>query len=104
MTADTKLAAALDALAQYREEGVVLQAAIEDLRKQPEAVDALLSSFDPMAPEPLAQAFGELRERFTHTRQLLDVAIDFLDKAIEEVGGTPPFERREHARLLAEEE
>jgi hypothetical protein len=102
---DTKLAAALDALAQYRDEGVVLQAAIEDLEGQPAALGSLLSSMDTSTPAGLAQGFGELRERFTHTRQLLDVAIDFLDKAIEEVGGTPPyFERREHARLVAEEE
>jgi hypothetical protein len=101
---DSKLTAALDTLAQYREEGVVLVSAIEDLRSQPAALEALLGRLDTSSPRPLAKGFVELRERFAHTRQLLDVAIDFLDKAVEELGETPPYDGKVgDMRVLAEE-
>ena len=104
MPADDKLEAALDTLAQYREEGVVLRTALDDLRGQPIALDKLIAALDPSRPDALAEGFVALRERFEHTRQLLDVAIDFLDKATEELGGTPPYDgKAADMRVLAEE-
>ena len=100
----TKIDAALDTLAQYREEGVVLQSALESLRAQPGALEQLIGQLDPSSPDSLAEGFVALRQHFAHTRAELDFAIDFLDKAVEELGGTPPYDGKqgEH-RTLAEE-
>jgi hypothetical protein len=96
--------AALEALGQYRDEGVVLTAAIEKLRAQPQALDALLRSIDPSDPNRLAAGFLALREHFVATRQAMDPAVDFLDKAIEELGHRPPYAEKASAqRELAEE-
>jgi hypothetical protein len=99
-----KIDAALDALAQYREEGVVLQSALDELRAQPAALERLVGQLDPADPDALARGFAALRQHFAHTRTQLDVAIDFLDKAVEELGGTPPYQGKagDH-RTLAEE-
>ena len=99
-----KIDAALDTLAQYREEGVVLQSALDDLRTQPAALERLVARLDPTSPAALAQGFVALRQHLAHTRAGLDVAIDFLDKAVEELGGTPPYDGKaaDH-RSLAEE-
>src|SRR4051812_26061965 len=100
----TKIDAALDTLAQYREEGVVLQSALGDLRGQPAALDRLIGRLDTSSPDALAEGFVALRQHLAHTRAELDFAIDFLDKAVEELGGTPPYDGKqgEH-RQLAEE-
>src|SRR5919204_1997281 len=92
MATSTKVDAALDTLAQYREEGVVLQSALDDLRAQPAALDRLTARLDPSQPDALADGFVALRQHFAHTRAQIDVAIDFLDKAVEELGGTPPYD------------
>ena len=100
----TKIDAALDTLAQYREEGVVLQSALDDLRAQPAALDRLIERLDPSSPDALADGFVALRQHLAHTRAELDFAIDFLDKAVEELGGTPPYqEKAADQRSLAEE-
>ncbi|HEV8635308.1 MAG TPA: hypothetical protein VG370_13845 [Chloroflexota bacterium] len=105
MATDAKLTAALDTLRQYREEGVVLTSAVEHLRAQPELLAAALRALDPSDPDRLAQGFVDLRQRFAHTRQLLDVAVDFLDKAVEELGHTPPYRGKAEAlRVVAEEQ
>ena len=96
--------AALEALAQYRDEGVVLTAAIEKLRTQPDALAGLLVRLEPTDPDRLAAGFLALREHFVATRQALDPAVDFLDKAIEELGHRPPYAEKDPAqRELAEE-
>jgi hypothetical protein len=100
----TKVEAALDTLAQYREEGVVLQSALDDLRGQPAALDRLIAQLNPAEPSALAEGFVALRQHFAHTRAQIDIAIDFLDKAVEELGGTPPYdEKADGHRALAEE-
>jgi hypothetical protein len=104
MASDVKLNAALDTLQQYREEGVVLTEAVEHLRAQPELLAAALRALDPSDPDRLAQGFIDLRQRFAHTRQLLDVAVDFLDKAVEELGHTPPYREKAEALHVAEEQ
>jgi hypothetical protein len=90
----TKVDAALDTLAQYREEGVVLQSALDNLRAQPADLDRLTEGLDPSAPSALADGFVALRQHLAHTRTQIDVAIDFLDKAVEELGGTPPYDAK----------
>jgi hypothetical protein len=99
-----KIDAALDTLAQYREEGVVLQSAVESLRVQPTEIERLIGRLDPSTPSGLAEGFVELRQHFVHVRTQLDVAIDFLDKAVEELGGAPPYDGKagDH-REVAEE-
>ena len=96
--------AALDALAQYRDEGVVLTAALEKLRAQPEALAGLLGALAPTDPDRLAAGFLALREHLVATRQAIDPAVDFLDKAVEELGHRPPYAEKTGAqRELAEE-
>ncbi|HEY3108051.1 MAG TPA: hypothetical protein VGL23_04820 [Chloroflexota bacterium] len=104
MVTSSKVDAALDALAQYREEGVVLQSALDDLRAQPAALDRLIGRLDSSRPDALVDGFVALRQHFAHTRAQIDVAIDFLDKAVEELGGSPPYDGKaaDH-RELAEE-
>jgi hypothetical protein len=105
MATDAKLTAALDTLRQYREEGVVLTEALDHLRSQPELLAAALRALDPSHPDRLAQGFVDLRQQLVHTRQLLDVAVDFLDKAVEELGHTPPYRgKADQLRAVAEEE
>ena len=104
MVTSAKVDAALDTLAQYREEGVVLQSAIDDLRAQPAALDRLIERLDPSRPDALIEGFVALRQHFAHTRAQIDIAIDFLDKAVEELGGTPPYDGKAgDLRVLAEE-
>src|SRR5688572_23173072 len=96
--------AALDALAQYRDEGVVLTAALDRLRAQPDALAGLLAGLDPSDPNRLAAGFLALREHLVGVRQSLDPAVDFLDKAIEELGHTPPYKEKDGSlREVAEE-
>jgi hypothetical protein len=96
--------AALETLAQYRDEGVVLTAVLERLRAQPDALAGLLPGLDPSDPDRLAAGFLALREHLVGIRQALDPAVDFLDKAIEELGHTPPYESKDGAlREVAEE-
>jgi hypothetical protein len=104
MVTSSKVDAALDTLAQYREEGVILQSALDDLRAQPAALDRLIARLDSSRPDALVDGFVALRQHFAHTRAQIDVAIDFLDKAVEELGGTPPYDGKagDH-RELAEE-
>jgi hypothetical protein len=104
MADDERLNAALDTLAQYRDEGIVLTSALEHLRSRPAALDRALARLDPAEPDALADGFTALRQDLAHTRELLDVAIDFLDKAIEELGHTPPYRDRAEQRLVAEEQ
>jgi hypothetical protein len=105
MATDVKLTAALDTLEQYREEGVVLTEALEHLRAQPELLASALRALDPSHPDRLAQGFVDLRQQLAHTRQLLDVAVDFLDKAVEELGHTPPYRAKaDGMRVVAEEQ
>jgi hypothetical protein len=104
MPTSSKLSAALDTLAQYRAEGVVLEAAIDDLTAQPGKLDAALGRLDASSPKRLAGGLVGLREQFAHTRANLDFAIDFLDKAVEELGGQPPYDGKDvDHRMLAEE-
>jgi hypothetical protein len=96
--------AALEVLEQYREEGVVLTNAIEKLRAQPDALAGLLGHLDATDPNRLAAGFVALREHIVATRQAMDPAVDFLDKAIEELGHRPPYAEKSGAqRELAEE-
>lgn len=105
MPTSSNLNAALDTLAQYRAEGVVLEAALDDLQAQPQKLDQALAGLDPSNPDRLAKGLVGLREQFAHTRANLDFAIDFLDKAVEELGGTPPYEGKDaDQRMLAEEQ
>ena len=94
--------AALDTLAQYRDEGVVLTAAIERLRGEPATLNELLGGLDPSDPNRLAAGFVALREHLTTVRHAIDPAVDFLDKAIEELGHRPPYDQKE-LREVAEE-
>ena len=71
----TKVDAALDTLAQYREEGVVLQSALDDLRAQPAALDRLIARLDSSRPDALVEGFVALRQHFAHTRAQIDVAV-----------------------------
>jgi hypothetical protein len=104
VAADGNLSAAIDALAQYRDEGIVLQAAVDLLRERPAAIDRILSRMDAASPNGAAAGFLALREDMAHTRVQLDVAIDFLDKAVEELGGTPPYDQKaRELHVLAEE-
>ena len=104
MPTSSKVSAALDTLAQYRAEGVVLETALEDLQAQPQKIDQALGALDPSNPDRLAGGLIALREQFAHTRANLDFAIDFLDKAVEELGGTPPYDGKDaDHRMLAEE-
>ena len=104
MPTSSKLSAALDTLAQYRAEGVVLETAIDDLTAQPGKIDAALGRLDASNPDRLARGLVALREQLAHTRANLDFAIDFLDKAVEELGGQPPYDGKDaDHRSLAEE-
>jgi hypothetical protein len=104
METRSKLSAALDTLAQYRAEGVVLETAADDLREWPTKLDQALAGLDPSNPDRLARGLVALREQFAHTRANLDFAVDFLDKAVEELGGQPPYDGKEaDHRSLAEE-
>jgi len=104
METRSKLSAALDTLAQYRAEGVVLETAADDLRDWPRKLDQAVGGLDPSNPDRLAEGLVALREQFAHTRANLDFAIDFLDKAVEELGGQPPYDGKEDDhRMLAEE-
>ena len=104
METRSKLSAALDTLAQYRAEGVVLETAADDLREWSRRLDQALAGLDPSNPDRLSRGLVALREQFAHTRANLDFAIDFLDKAVEELGGTPPYDGKDaDHRALAEE-
>lgn len=104
MPTSSKLTAALDTLAQYRAEGIVLETAFEDLQMQPRKLEHALTMLDPASPDKLAKGLAALREQLAHTRANLDFAIDFLDKAVEELGGQPAYDGKDvDHRMLAEE-
>ena len=68
------------------------------------ALERLIGRLDPSSPDALANGFVALRQHLAHTRAELDIAIDFLDKAVEELGGTPPYQgKAADQRALAEE-
>ena len=87
MPIEGNLSKALDALDEYRAEGVVLETAVQDLVAQPAKLEALLAPLDGGAdPARLRDVFLALERHFQHTRGLLDVAIDFLAEAAQKSG------------------